>query len=146
MPKKVVVIIEALEVVTLRESCKIQRLQPGDWTVLSEAQLAIVLQKARGKVRVVSRRTIDPSAPSSGAPLSFAYWKGRSGAICGPGIVDPFVTAGDGLWLVIEHDGEWAWVHSGSLRSKLEFEQQHSVRAEEPDRELKATPNREESR
>ncbi len=102
-------------------------LQPGVPVEMSDGAGRRLLEKAGGRVRIVSPSAdvvIEAASPSA-TPV---FWEGADGRICGPASPEHFLMIGSGdaarFWLLLTFEGSLWWIRSDLLRSRQAFEQQ----------------------
>jgi hypothetical protein len=105
-------------------------LTPGRPVEFTEADGLKLLVKARGKVRLVgpSETVIEPAHPNA-RPV---YCERNDGVIYGPATVTDLARTGSGakerFWVIVEFDGQLAWIRSDRLRSQRDFDRQEPQR------------------
>ena len=71
---------------------------------------------------------IEPACRPDGSPVSPVYFERGDGVIYGPARVTDFAKTRSGekeqFWVIVEFEGQAAWIVSERLRSKRQFEQQ----------------------
>ena len=98
-----------------------------------ENLVARALKILKGDYRQPSDEVlIEPAAPN--APQ--IYWERADLSIVGPGRPEFLAKVGTGtterFWVIVEFQGQPAWVRSDQLRSRRAFEQQPEVRKVKP--------------
>ena len=102
-------------------------MKPGQPVEFSETEALKLLVKAKGRVRLVEPEesvVIETASPSA-RPV---YFERNDGVIYGPARVTDLAKVGTGateqFWVIVEYQGQPAWLRSDRLRSKRAFEQQ----------------------
>jgi hypothetical protein len=105
-------------------------LTPGTPVEFTEEEGLRLLSKAKGKVRLVepSGTVIETAQRPDGQPMTPVYFERNDGVIYGPAKVTDFTKTGSGgkerFWVIVEFEGQSAWIVSDRLRSKKAFETQ----------------------
>ena len=116
------------------------RLTPGQPVELSKDRARRLLDRAKGKVRVIS--CLDqrdggtnprPDPPVIGEPHPNprpCYWEARDGTIR-RGLVTMLGRYGSEFWVLIEEGPHWVWTRDYNLRSKAQWEAGGAQRKEQ---------------
>lgn len=119
-------------------------LEPGKPIDLPPDRAAKLLARAGDRVRQVDPEepvVIEPACRPDGSPVSPVYFERGDGVIYGPARVTDFAKTRSGekeqFWVIVEFEGQAAWIISDRLRSKKQFETQKPVREVELIREAK---------
>jgi hypothetical protein len=119
-------LIESSKPLTVRLRSGQVHLMPGQPIEFSEEDGLKLLVKAKGRVRLVPAEdiTIEPAAPNA-RPV---YWERVTGEIVGPARPEFLAKVGrrasEQFWVIVDNQGQPAWIRSDRLRLKKAFEEQ----------------------
>src|SRR5262249_9692424 len=103
--------IEALIPLRVRLNGRELLLDPGVQYQFSEDEARRLLERAKGKVRLVESDeaiTLEPAVKPDGSPLSPIYWE-RATGIVGPAVPEFMVKVGEAFWIVAQFEGLPVW-------------------------------------
>lgn len=141
----VVIVIEAREPITVRQSGQVQSLDVGDWVFMSAEAATVLLQKASGKANIVNAYHAERATKLDGCSMEI-FWQRPTGEIAAGGL-ELFATDADGLlWLGVHFQRQTLWLSSESLRTRKQFEAQRVRQVELDEKPRENRNNMEEPR